>query len=176
VSLALEAETVKLLTEITLALLLFADASTLKLEQVREDAGLPARLLTAGLLLTILRGASVALMLTPGEGLAFALLLGAILAPTDAALGLPIFNNRRAPVRIRRALNIESGLNDGIANTAGGLVCPSARRGPASTRRAGRYVGTAPAPQVTHKLSNQAMNIQSAGFRANPKTERDASW
>ena len=115
VSLALEAETVKLLTEITLALLLFADASTLKLEQVREDAGLPARLLTAGLLLTILLGAGMALLLLPGEGLAFAFLLGAILAPTDAALGLPIFNNRRVPVRIRRALNIESGLNDGIA-------------------------------------------------------------
>jgi NhaP-type Na+/H+ or K+/H+ antiporter len=42
-------------------------------------------------------------------------LLGAILAPTDAALGLPIFNNPKVPVRIRRALNIESGLNDGIA-------------------------------------------------------------
>ena len=51
----------------------------------------------------------------PQEGLAFACLLGAILAPTDAALGLPIFNNPRVPVRIRRALNIESGLNDGIA-------------------------------------------------------------
>jgi sodium/hydrogen antiporter len=47
--------------------------------------------------------------------LAFACLLGAILAPTDAALGLPIFNNPKVPVRIRRALNIESGLNDGIA-------------------------------------------------------------
>ncbi len=35
--------------------------------------------------------------------------------PTDAALGLPIFNNPNVPVRIRRALNVESGLNDGIA-------------------------------------------------------------
>ncbi len=108
-------EPVKLLTELTLALLLFADASTLKLEQVREDAGLPARLLSVGLLLTIALGAGVALILLPEEGLAFACLLGAILAPTDAALGLPIFNNPRVPVRIRRALNIESGLNDGIA-------------------------------------------------------------
>ena len=57
----------------------------------------------------------MALILQPQEGLAFACLLGAILAPTDAALGLPIFNNPRVPVRIRRALNIESGLNDGIA-------------------------------------------------------------
>jgi NhaP-type Na+/H+ or K+/H+ antiporter len=57
----------------------------------------------------------VAYGLFPEEGLGFALLLGAILAPTDAALGLPIFNNPRVPVRIRRALNVESGFNDGIA-------------------------------------------------------------
>ena len=110
-----QTETVKRLTEITLALLLFADASTLKLEDVRDDAGLSVRLLTIGLVLTIAAGAVVALILQPQEGLAFACLLGAILAPTDAALGLPIFNNPRVPVRIRRALNIESGLNDGIA-------------------------------------------------------------
>ena len=109
------AEGVKRLTEVTLALLLFADASTLKLEEVRDDAALSARLLTIGLVLTIACGAVVALVLNPNEGLAFACLLGAILAPTDAALGLPIFNNPRVPVRIRRALNIESGLNDGIA-------------------------------------------------------------
>lgn len=110
-----KAEPIKLLTEITLALLLFADASTLKLEDVREDAALPGRLLSIGLLLTMFLGAIVAYFLLRQEGLAFACLLGAILAPTDAALGLPIFNNPRVPVRIRRALNIESGLNDGIA-------------------------------------------------------------
>jgi NhaP-type Na+/H+ or K+/H+ antiporter len=110
-----QAESVKMLTEITLALLLFADASTLKLEEVRDDAALSACLLTIGLPLTIVAGAGAALVLLPEEGLAFACLLGAILAPTDAALGLPIFNNPRVPVRIRRALNIESGLNDGIA-------------------------------------------------------------
>ena len=37
------------------------------------------------------------------------------MAPTDAALGLPIFTNPNVPVRIRRALNVESGLNDGLA-------------------------------------------------------------
>ena len=115
VAISPQTETVKRLTEITLALLLFADASTLKLEQVRDDAGLSVRLLTIGLVLTIAAGAGVALILHPQEGLAFACLLGAILAPTDAALGLPIFNNPKVPVRIRRALNIESGLNDGIA-------------------------------------------------------------
>ncbi len=110
-----QTETVKVVTEITLALLLFADASTLTFGQVVDDASLSARLLAIGLPLTIVLGAAAALLLLRGEGLAFACLLGAMLAPTDAALGLPIFNNPRVPVRIRRALNIESGLNDGIA-------------------------------------------------------------
>ena len=110
-----QVEGIKELTEITLPLLLFADASTLSLKQVSDDANLPLRLLTIGLIVTIAFGTVVALGLLPGEGLAFAALLGAILAPTDAALGLPIFNNPRVPVRIRRALNVESGLNDGIA-------------------------------------------------------------
>ena len=105
----------ELLTEMTLALLLFADASTLHFRQVRDDARLPARLLLIALPLIIALGGLVAYGLFPGEGLGFALLLAAILAPTDAALGLPIFNNPRVPVRVRRALNVESGLNDGIA-------------------------------------------------------------
>ncbi|MBP1751522.1 MAG: sodium/hydrogen exchanger [Geobacteraceae bacterium] len=108
-------EGMKSLTEITLALLLFADASTLDLRQVRNDASLILRLLGIGMPLTILLGTACLLGLLPGEGLAFAALLGVILAPTDAALGLPIFNEPKVPVRIRRALNVESGLNDGIA-------------------------------------------------------------
>lgn len=110
-----KAEAVQALTELTLALLLFADASTLRLRQVRDDAQLPLRLLTIGLILTMCLGTAVAFAVLPVEGLALAGLLGAILAPTDAALGLPIFNNAKVPVRIRRALNVESGLNDGIA-------------------------------------------------------------
>jgi NhaP-type Na+/H+ or K+/H+ antiporter len=105
----------ELLTEMTLALLLFADASTLDFRQVRDDARLPARLLLIAMPLVIALGGLVAFGLFPEDGLGFALLLATILAPTDAALGLPIFNNPRVPVRIRRALNVESGLNDGIA-------------------------------------------------------------
>jgi len=110
-----ETKDVELLTEMTLALLLFADASTLNFRQVTDDAQLPGRLLLIGMPLIIAMGGLVAYGLFPEEGLGFALLLGAILAPTDAALGLPIFNNPKVPVRIRRALNVESGLNDGIA-------------------------------------------------------------
>lgn len=51
-----------------------------------------------------------------GEGLAFATLIGAILAPTDATLGLSIFNNPHVPAHVRRALNgAKSGLNDGVS-------------------------------------------------------------
>lgn len=106
---------VERLTEITLALLLFADASTLDFSKVRESAKLPARLLLIGFPLTVMLGAVIAFILFPQQGIGFALLMGAILAPTDAALGLPIFNNPRVPVRIRTALNVESGLNDGFA-------------------------------------------------------------
>jgi NhaP-type Na+/H+ or K+/H+ antiporter len=105
----------RLFTELTLALLLFADASTLSYRKVTEDRELPNRLLLIGLLFSIAIGGAVAFVFFPENGIWAALLLGAILAPTDAALGLPIFSNPKVPVRIRRALNVESGLNDGIA-------------------------------------------------------------
>ena len=114
-TLSIGAKDVETLTEIALALLLFADASTLRLRQVQDDPELPGRLLVIAMPLVIALGGLVAYGLFPEEGIGFALLLGAILAPTDAALGLAIFNNPRVPVRIRRALNVESGLNDGIA-------------------------------------------------------------
>ncbi len=44
-----------------------------------------------------------------------ALLVGAALAPTDAALGAPVMSNPNVPAKVQRALNVESGLNDGIA-------------------------------------------------------------
>lgn len=105
----------ELVLEFTLAMILFADASTIDLNAVRSDAGLPTRLLAIGLPLTVLLGAGTAYLLFPDEKLGFALLMGAILAPTDAALGLPIFTNPKVPARIRQALNVESGLNDGLA-------------------------------------------------------------
>ena len=104
----------ELLTEMTLALLLFADASTLDFRQVRDDARLPGRLLLIAMPLVIALGGLVAYGLFPGKAWVCA-------AASDhpgahhAALGLPIFNNPKVPVRIRRALNVESGLNDGIA-------------------------------------------------------------
>jgi NhaP-type Na+/H+ or K+/H+ antiporter len=111
----LSGESGKLLAELTLAMLLFADASTVRLRDVRSDALLPARLLLVGLPLTLVLGTLAAKLLFPSEGWAMAALIASILAPTDAALGLAVVTNKAVPVRIRRALNVESGLNDGIA-------------------------------------------------------------
>jgi NhaP-type Na+/H+ or K+/H+ antiporter len=102
-------------TEVTLALILFADASTVRYPQLRQDFRLPGRLLSVGLPLTMILGAVAAKVLFPDTTWAAAALIACILAPTDAALGLAVVTNRAVPVRIRRALNVESGLNDGIA-------------------------------------------------------------
>ena len=113
--LSLTNETVLTITELTLALLLFSDASTVRLRDVEGDTGLPRRLLFVGLPLTIAAGALLAHLTFPEVGWAAAALIATILAPTDAALGLAVVTNTAVPVRIRRALNVESGLNDGIA-------------------------------------------------------------
>ena len=111
----IESSTIRELAELTLALVLFTDASTVDLDGLRRDAGVVGRLLGIGLLLTIAGGGLVAWLLFPELPIATALLIGAILAPTDAALGLPVVTNPAVPIRIRRVLNVESGLNDGIA-------------------------------------------------------------
>ena len=108
-------EAVRLVTDLTLALILFADASTVQLRQAEGDIGVPLRLLGIGLPLTIGLGALAAYLLLPSMSWAQAALVGTILAPTDAALGIAVVTNEAVPLRIRRALNIESGLNDGIA-------------------------------------------------------------
>jgi len=103
------------IAEVTLALVLFADASRVNVRALRSDPGLPIRLLAVGLPLTIGLGTLAALVTFGGIDPWIAAVIGAAVAPTDAALGAPIFEDRRVPGRIRRVLNVESGLNDGIA-------------------------------------------------------------
>jgi NhaP-type Na+/H+ or K+/H+ antiporter len=111
----LDNETTLVITELTLGVLLFADAATVRLREVKGDVRLPVRLLVVGLPLTIALGTVAAKGLFPEAGWAAAALIASILAPTDAALGLAVVTNPAVPARIRRALNVESGLNDGIA-------------------------------------------------------------
>jgi sodium/hydrogen antiporter len=108
-------ELIKWLAEITLVLVLFTDASRVGLHELRADLGLYARLLGIGLPLTIGLGTLLALTLPGIKDIWFALVVGAALAPTDAALGSGMMANQVVPARIRRLINVESGLNDGIA-------------------------------------------------------------
>jgi NhaP-type Na+/H+ or K+/H+ antiporter len=110
----IEAESVSIVVEATLVLVLFTDAIRIDLRALRDQATFPARLLAIGLPLTIVFGTIVAVLLFDELTWPEAALVAAVLAPTDAALGHAVVSNQRLPVRIRQGLNVESGLNDGI--------------------------------------------------------------
>ena len=109
-----DAPSVHVLAEATLALLLFADAARVDVLRLRKDIALPARLLGVGLPLTLVLGAIVAAWCFQDLSLALVCFVAATLAPTDAALSAQVVNDEQIPMRLRRALNVESGLNDGI--------------------------------------------------------------
>ena len=113
--LSVESEVVRALAEATLVLVLFTDASRIDFSLLRRGYHLPLRMLGIGLPLTMALGTVGAVTLFDGLGWWGAAVAAAILAPTDAALGQAVVSNPRVPARIRQALNVESGLNDGIA-------------------------------------------------------------
>ena len=134
-------ELIKTLAEFTLALVLFSDASRVGLHELRADSDLYLRLLGVALPLTIALGTVLALALT-GTSIWLALLVGAALAPTDAALGAGMMANPVVPARIRRLINVESGLNDGIATPFVSVALAGAAAG-------GHVAGHGPARAVT---------------------------
>jgi NhaP-type Na+/H+ or K+/H+ antiporter len=103
------------LAELGLVLLLFTDASRVERRVLRSIRNLPVRLLSSGMLLTIVLGALAALVVFRQLTIWEAGILAAILAPTDAGLGQIIVTSPLVPVRIRQALNVEAGLNDGLS-------------------------------------------------------------
>ena len=104
----------RLLAELTLAMVLFTDAANADFGIVRRNLGIPERLLLIGLPLTIVLGFLLAAIIFPSLSTLEMALLAAMLAPTDAALGKPVVTNPAVPAVTREALNLESGLNDGI--------------------------------------------------------------
>ncbi|MGI9302223.1 MAG: cation:proton antiporter [Gammaproteobacteria bacterium] len=106
---------VHLLAELTLVVILFTDASRIDVKLCYYEQDLPLRLLAIGMPLTIIAGAVVGVAVFAELGFWQAAVLAAILAPTDAALGQAVVSSPQVPPRIRQALNVESGLNDGIA-------------------------------------------------------------
>ena len=112
--LSLDAEGLRVLAEITLALVLFTDAASSDLGVLRQRIVLPRRLLLIGLPLTILLGFGAGVLLFDGLSVFEIAILATMLAPTDAALGKAVVTNESVPDDMRQGLNVESGLNDGI--------------------------------------------------------------
>ncbi|MBL4813292.1 MAG: cation:proton antiporter [Rhodobacteraceae bacterium] len=106
---------VRLIAEVTLILVLFADASHVRRHVLGMSWQVPVRMLLIGMPLTIGLGTLFISLLFPGWGLGMALLTAAVLTPTDAALGQTVTSSPDVPERLRQTVNIESGLNDGLA-------------------------------------------------------------
>jgi len=111
----MERESLLKLAEIGLVMLLFTDATHISLKKLRSRERMPLRLLSIGMLLTILLGAIAAHLIFPQLSIWETGILAAILAPTDAGLGQVIVQSPRVPLRIRQSLDVEAGLNDGLS-------------------------------------------------------------
>jgi len=148
-------ELIKELAEFTLALVLFSDASRVGLHELRVDAGLYTRLLGVALPLTIGLGTLLALVMAGGS-IWLALLVGAALAPTDAALGAGMMVNPAVPARIRRLVNVESGLNDGIATPFVSVALAGAATG-------GQVAGHGPAAAVAELAVGILVGVAAGG-------------
>src|SRR3954470_17045716 len=98
-------EQIRVLAELTLTLVLFADASRIDISALRREYSVPARLLGIGLPLTILVGWALGVGMFGGVRSSEILILAVILAPTDAALGQAVVTDPRIPSRIRQGLN-----------------------------------------------------------------------
>ena len=101
--------------ELALVMTLFADGLLVEEELLRERWGAPARTLIAAMPLTLLLIGLSAKSLFPELSWAEAFLLGAVLSPTDPVVTSSVVSNMGVPASVRHTLNLESGLNDGLA-------------------------------------------------------------
>ena len=114
INLQVDTAFLRMLAELTLAMVLFTDAANANLRILKLSFQIPERLLLVGLPLTILLGFALGLLVFNELSYIEIALLATILAPTDAALGKAVVTHPSVPARIREGLNVESGLNDGI--------------------------------------------------------------
>jgi NhaP-type Na+/H+ or K+/H+ antiporter len=114
VDLRRDAAPILALLEVTLTLVLFTDAMTVRRGDLVTGGFLPGRLLGIGLPLSLGAGWLLALFLLPGLTVWECALVGAVLLPTDVALEKTAITSPRVPALVRHGLNAESGLNDGM--------------------------------------------------------------
>lgn len=102
------------LAELALFAVLFTDGMRVGWADLRAAWRLPGRALGWGLPLTLVITAVLAHYVA-GLDWPEALLIGAVLAPTDPVFASALVGNERVPARLRHLLNVESGVNDGLA-------------------------------------------------------------
>ena len=102
------------LAELALFSVLFTDGMRVGIADLRSAWRLPGRALALGLPLTLLITAVLAHYVA-GLPWLHSFLLGAVLAPTDPVFAAAIVGREEVPRRLRHLLNVESGVNDGLA-------------------------------------------------------------
>ncbi len=105
---------VSTIAELALFVVLFTDGMKVGWHDLRSAWRLPGRALGWGLPLTLLITALLAHFLV-GLDWPESFLVGAILAPTDPVFAAALVGNDKVPGRLRHLLNVESGVNDGLA-------------------------------------------------------------
>ena len=101
--------------ELALILTLFSDGLFVERELLRNEWHAPARALAIAMPITLVLLALAAKILFPELSWVEAFLLGAVLSPTDPVVTSAVVTAQRVPSLIRHTLNLESGLNDGLA-------------------------------------------------------------
>jgi sodium/hydrogen antiporter len=115
VNINVESHAAEQFCELALVFLLFSDSTRIDLAGLRRHLGWPSRLLLVGLPLTMLAGLGAGVLVFPGLALASVFVLSTMVCSTDAALGQRVISDKAVPTRVRQALDVESGLNDGLA-------------------------------------------------------------
>ncbi|WP_203694001.1 cation:proton antiporter domain-containing protein [Catellatospora coxensis] len=123
--------------QLTLALILFTDATEISLRRLWSAGHLPLRLLLVAFPLTVLAGLVAGLALFPQANVWVIAMVAAALTATDASLATMLVRDERIPHDLRTAVTVESGLNDGLAAPlvvffAAAAAAAGTERGPGS--------------------------------------------
>src|SRR3954452_25249071 len=101
--------------ELALLMTLFSDGLLVDRELLQRHWGPPARALILAMPITLVLLAGTSLLVFPDLTVAECFLLGAVLSPTDPVVTSAVVTSKRVPAIVRQTLNIESGMNDGLA-------------------------------------------------------------
>ena len=104
----------RILADLVLALVLFSDAASVNKVALKSGLHLPLRMLLVGLPAVIALGFLTGWLMFDTLTFWEMAILATMLSATDAALGKTVVTSKAVPANIRMALNVESGLNDGL--------------------------------------------------------------